>query len=534
MDLARYTALFLSDSRDHLQRCNALLLEWEREPASLKPVAELFRSFHSIKGSAATLGFDEVADLAHVAEHLLDELRTGSVDPSPAVVEALFHAVDVLGTGVEAAAKGEPVPPTEELIAAIGRLTPREVRPSGAERRIRARPAGDSAAVPSLPEEGWTSEFAVARPVRQVRVNLDRLDSLVNEVSELVVARNRLGTLADREIGSELQLVSARISGLVTGLQRGVLRARMAPVAEVFDRFPRMVRDLARDLGKSVRFEVQGGDIELDRSVLEELPEPLTHLIRNAIDHGLEPEGERTAAGKPPEGVLRIRAERAREEVLIVVADDGRGISRSAVQARAAELGLVDRDAPPPDDAHMLRLLAHSGFTLKREVTSVSGRGVGVDAVLTKVRSLGGRMELVTRDGAGTTMLLRIPVTRAIVRVLLVECGGERYGIPFGLLAEAIVADRTEEGISLRGEALPAIDFRSVIGQRPAAAGRRPVVILDLVGSRAALVFDALLGQEDVVLEDLLAPVGTPAWVSGATVLPDGLPALILDPTALF
>ncbi len=537
VDLARYTALFLSDSRDHLQRCNALLLEWERAPNSAGPVAELFRSFHSIKGSAATLGFDDVAYLAHVAEHLLEDLRNGLLKPSTEVVETLFRAVDLVGNGVEAVAAGGTAAPADDLVAAVGRLAASTAgRGAGLERRSQPRPKpGGPGAVPSLPEEGWTAEFAVARPVRQVRVNLDRLDSLVSEVGELVVARNRLETMAAaQEIGSELEQLSTRISGLVSGLQRDVLRARMAPVSEVFDRFPRMVRDLARDLGKSVRFEVQGGDIELDRSVLDDLPEPLTHLLRNAIDHGFEPPAVRAASGKHEEGVLRVRAERARDEVLIVVADDGRGIDRRAVRDRAVETGLLDPSAPPPDDAQLLRLLAQSGFTMKTEVTTVSGRGVGVDAVQGRVRAMGGRIELATREGHGTTFLLRLPVTRAIVRALLVGCGGERYVIPFGLLAEAAVADRPEEGITLRSEALPSVDLRAVIGMPPAYEVRRPVVVLDLGGRRGALIVDSLLGQQDVVVEDLVAPVGTPTWVSGATVLPDGLPALIIDPTALF
>jgi len=533
VDLARYTALFLSDSRDHLQRCNALLLEWERTPESAGPVAELFRSFHSIKGSSATLGFDDVAYLAHVVEHLLEDVRNGLVPPSSEVVETLLSAVDLVGLGVEAAARGERAPPGDQLIAAVGRLTARTSAP-GVERRAQPRPLPGGGAIPSLPEEGWTAEFAVARPVRQVRVNLDRLDSLVSEVGELVVARNRLETMAARDIGSELEQLSTRISGLVTGLQRDVLRARMAPVSEIFDRFPRMVRDLARDLGKSVRFEVQGGDIELDRSVLDDLPEPLTHLIRNAVDHGLEPPAERLAAGKEEEGLLRVRAERARDEVIIVVADDGRGIDRHAVRDRAVERKLLQPEAPPPDDAQLLRLLAHAGFTMKTEITTVSGRGVGMDAVLTRVRAMGGRTEVSTRERGGTTFLLRLPVTRAIVRALVVECGGERYVIPFGLLAEAAVAEKPEEGITLRNQALPSVDLRHVIGMAPAANGRRPVVILDLGGRRGALIVDALLGQQDVVIEDLIAPVGTPLWVSGGTVLPDGHPALILDPTALF
>jgi two-component system chemotaxis sensor kinase CheA len=365
-------------------------------------------------------------------------------------------------------------------------------------------------------------------------VDLERLDSLVNEVGELVVARNRLSAIADREIGSELEQVSGRISMLVAGLQNGVLRARMAPVDEVFDRFPRMVRDLGRDLGKEIRLELQGTDIEVDRSVLDALTEPLTHLLRNAADHGLELPAARMAAGKPSECVIRLRAERVRDEVTVTVSDDGAGIDRAQVRDRGIERGLLEPGAPVPDAAALLRLLAHPGFTTKTNVTSVSGRGVGIDAVLNRVRTLGGRLELKTVPGRGTTFLMHLPVTRAILRALLVGVGDERYAIPFGVLAEAAVHEQTESEVTLRGSPLPTADLRDVVGLAKAGKGRRPVVVVDAGGSRAALVVDSLLGQTDVVVEHLAAPVGLPAWVGGATILPDGAPALILDPGALF
>jgi hypothetical protein len=228
-------------------------------------------------------------------------------------------------------------------------------------------------------------------------------------------------------IGTELEQVSGRIAALVGGLQNGVFRARMAPVDEVFDRFPRMVRDLGRELGKEIRLEVQGAEIELDRSVLDALTEPLTHLLRNAADHGLETPAERVAVGKTREGTVRLRAERARDEVTVVVADDGRGIDRNGIRQRAEERGLLDPRAPVPDAAGLLRLLSHPGFTTKSEVTAVSGRGVGIDAVLARIRSLGGRMELKTQPGRGTTFLLHLPVTRPS-RALL---GGWANAMPF-------------------------------------------------------------------------------------------------------
>ncbi|HEV8358456.1 MAG TPA: chemotaxis protein CheA [Gemmatimonadales bacterium] len=528
MDLARYTALFLSDSRDHLQRCNELLLAWEQAPDGPAPVAELFRALHSIKGASATMGFESTVELAHAAEQVLAAIRDGALLPSREVLDGLFRAVDGLGDAVDAVARSEQPDPQRALVDRLRALapegSPRAGRVPAGERRLRPR-AGTPSDLPAAP---------AGRSSRQVRVDLDRLNRLVNDVGELVVARNRLAAIADRQIGSELEQVSSRISGLVAGLQSGVLHARMAPVAEVFDRFPRMARDLGRTLGKEIRLELQGADIELDRSVLDGLADPLTHLVRNAADHGLEPAVERLAASKPREGLIRLRAERARGGVTIVVADDGRGIDRAAVRERAVEQGLLAPEAPIPDAVGLLRLLATPGLSTRTEVTGVSGRGVGVDAVMTRIRALSGRMELKTAPGRGTVILLHLPVTRAIVRALLVAVAGERYAIPFGALAEASVHDSAKGEVTLRGEPLPTADLRHVVGLDGGGVGRRPIVVVETGGQRAALVVDALLGQQDVVVEPMAAPAGLPLWVGGATILPDGVPALILDPAALF
>jgi two-component system chemotaxis sensor kinase CheA len=534
VDLARYTALFLSDSRDHIQRCNELILAWERTPGAVAPVAELFRAFHSIKGSSAALSLEPVTAIAHAAEQLLSAVRQGSLVASVDVLNALFAAVDGLALAVEAVGRGELPEENQPLVELLTSLAPADAARTAEmaipERRLHPRPEGES----------------VARlPVRQVRVDLERLDALVHDVGELVVARNRLATIADRDIGSELEQVSGRISALVGGLQSAVFRARMAPVDEVFDRFPRMVRDLGRDLGKEIRLEVQGAEIELDRSVLDALSEPLTHLLRNAADHGLETPVERAAAGKQREGTVRLRAERLRDEVTVVVSDDGRGIDRSAVRERAVARGLLEATAPLPDAAGLLRLLAHSGLTTRTEISTVSGRGVGIDAVLSRIRSLGGRMEIKTQAGRGTTFLLHLPITRAIVRALMVGVGGERYAIPFGLLAEATAHEAPEGEVTLRGESLPTADLRRVVGfpsaregVGPAGAGgkrgKRPAIVIESGGRRTALIVDILLGQQDVVVQQLAQPAGLPPWVGGATILSDGAPALILDPAALF
>ncbi|MGQ0703022.1 MAG: chemotaxis protein CheA [Gemmatimonadales bacterium] len=524
MDLARYTALFLSDSRDHIQRCNELLLGWERAPGSPFPTTELFRSFHSLKGSSATLGHEAVAELAHAGEQLLAAIRDDVLVPSRELVDFLFQALDAVSEGVEAIGRGEEAPRAEALLPDLLARVPASTRDAPrVERRAVPRPD---------PPLGASQEARASG--RQVRVELERLDALLNQVNELVVARNRLAAIADREIGSELEQLSGRVSGLVSRLHGTVLRARLAPMQEVFAGFPRLVRDLGRELGKEVHLELLGAEIELDRSVLDSLADPLTHLIRNAVDHGIETPVERVEAGKPREGTVRVRAERTPEAIILTVADDGRGIDRAAVLRRAVELGLLLPEAPLPSAADLLRLLAQPGFTTSASVTRVSGRGVGLDAVLDRVRALGGRIELKTTPGRGATVLLRLPASRTLLGVLVVRTNGERYAIPFSAIAEAAMQDGDDREVTFRGEALPTADLGRMIGLGEPPAQRRPAIVVERGGRRTALVVDALLGRQDVVLEPFAMPAGLPPWIAGATILPDGAPALLLDPGGLF
>jgi two-component system chemotaxis sensor kinase CheA len=324
-------------------------------------------------------------------------------------------------------------------------------------------------------------------------------------------------------------------------LQAELLAARMTPVAELFDRFPRVVRDLARDLGRRVRLETDGSDIEVDRAVLEELGDPLVHLVRNAIDHGIEPPRDRVKAGKTAEGRLRLSASRERNSVAIRVADDGRGIDRSKILAKAKADGLVDAAAETLADDQLLRILSRSGFSTAAVVSGVSGRGVGVDVVMTRIRQLGGAVELVTEAGQGTAFVLRVPLTLAIVRSLLVQVGAERYVVPLNYVSETIEFSATpvtalgdREALVIREQPVPTVHLHRLLNIAGAAtAGRRPVLVVQVGERRSALVVDALLGQQEIVVEPFDAPRGMPGWFSGATILADGAPALILDAAAL-
>jgi two-component system chemotaxis sensor kinase CheA len=305
------------------------------------------------------------------------------------------------------------------------------------------------------------------------------------------------------------------------------------------------VRDLARDLGKRIRFDLEGEEIELDRSILDEIGDPLLHLIRNAADHGIEAPDVRARAGKPPEGRILLAATRERNSVTLRVSDDGRGIDRAAILAKArregADTALAAGEVEAVSDDHLLRMLARPGFSTAESVSGVSGRGVGVDVAMTRVRQLGGTIEIRSEMGKGTTFLIRVPLTLAIVRALLADAGGERYAVPLAYVAEtvefnprAVTALRSREALVVREQVIPTVHLRDLVASRGLAVpARRPTVILEVGERRTALVVDALLGQQDIVVAPFDAPRGMPPYVGGATILADGAPALVLDAAAL-
>ena len=399
------------------------------------------------------------------------------------------------------------------------------------------RAAGEVETVEVVEE---TAESAAeAGRARHIRVDLRRLDQLMNLIGELVIARGRLDALSRRFAEPDLADVAGDVGRLSASLQSEILQARMVPVWQVFDRFPRMVRDLARQMGKQVAFRVEGKDIELDRAILDEIADPLVHLLRNAVDHGIEPPAERQAAGKPALGQLVLAAERERSSVVVRVTDDGRGIDRARVLRRARELGLVaDEVEQLSDDDTLAHLIALAGFSTAEHVTDVSGRGVGIDAVVTTVRALGGALEVKSQDGRGTAFTIRLPTTLAIVRALLARVGTETYALPLTHVAEMVESRRGEvqllqgkEVLVLRGQMVPLVRLWERLGvphsgPRPA---RQPVIVLAMGERRSGVVVDALVGQEEIVVRPFDLPRGAVPVFSGATILGDGAPALILD-----
>ncbi|HEU4878148.1 MAG TPA: chemotaxis protein CheW, partial [Gemmatimonadaceae bacterium] len=318
-------------------------------------------------------------------------------------------------------------------------------------------------------------------------------------------------------------------------LQTEITTARMVPVGQAFERFERMVRDTAHSLGKKVVFEILGSDIEVDKSVLDEIGDPVMHLLRNSLDHGVETPAERRVAGKPAVAKLTLSATRERSSVVIRVSDDGRGVDINKVLERALAAGLLDADHGLLSDAEVLTLIARPGFSTTSRVTDISGRGVGLDVVATKVRSLGGSVELSTDAGAGTEIRLELPMTLAIIHALLAKSEGEVYALPITHVVETLVVDPAmigfEDGrevLSVRGQLIPAVRLRERLGHPPhGRAGH--AVVLDLPDGRMSLLVDEFVGQQEVVVKTFDAARGMPKLFNGATILTNGSPALILD-----
>lgn len=685
MDISQYKELFITEAQEHLEALNQSMVDLEKDPGNPDVLTEIFRSAHTLKGMSATMGFDQLTELAHEMENVLDGLRSEDIEATTDIVDLLFTCFDMLGSLVAAIAdesarppdtrplievlrqvyeggkatllpsgglpppkeepeaptsgvaaeqkpeeepgkvpaegerKGEPAaeeaPPAAEggekslrlritldkdcvlksvrvfmifkRLSKMGRvITSRpsvedledekfersfdvffgteepveEVRkalltiaeiheveaweeeaeemavePAGAEAE-EAAPWQEEAAPPPPPEPGG----APTAPIRtqSVRVNISRLDNLMNLIGELVINRTRLQEVASSYDIPELKDALANTARLTADLQDEVMKTRMVPVEHIFNRFPRMVRDLAKSRGKEVDFTIEGKDIELDRTILDEISDPLMHLLRNAVDHGIDSPEEREKLGKPRRGSIRLQARRDRNYVSIEVSDDGQGVDADKIFSLAVERGLMtaeERFSLAEED--ILRFLATPGFSSAEEIDGVSGRGVGLDVVKNKVESLGGMLLMTSRKGEGTTFAMKLPLTLAIIQALLVKVGDEIYAIPLGVVAETAVISSHEikyvsnqEVIFLRDETLPLLRLAEVL-EVPASNGQGtfPVVVVEVAVKSVAIAVDELLGQQEIVITSLDRFLKGIRGFGGATILGTGEVALILD-----
>ena len=411
----------------------------------------------------------------------------------------------------------------------------------GAALEQAVRAAGDIARVHASRDvvaatDASAADASALADTRTVRIPAQRLDDLLDLVGELVIARDRLVRTVRPNTDDAGRIALDDTSRLVLQLRDAILHCRLVPLSQVFDRFPRHVRDTAHALGKEVELVLEGRDLEVDRSLLDELGEPVLHLLRNAVDHGLEGAGERVAAGKDARGRIVVRAVRDGSMVAVTVADDGRGVNRARVAASAEKQGVADAAVLAHDDQGLLQLLARPGLSTATEVTAVSGRGVGVDAVLSRVHALGGRIELATAEGAGTAFTLRLPLSVAMLRALLVRVADETYAIPLALIHETVLADclrghgrALPADVDLAGTRVRLVSLRAHLGLPVPDDVSGHLVVLDGASGRVALLVDACLSQHEIVVKPLQRVRGAAAMFSGGTILPDGTPSLILD-----
>ncbi|MFB5281464.1 chemotaxis protein CheW [Peribacillus sp. Hz7] len=671
MDMNQYLEVFIEESKEHLQMCSEQLLELEKNPNDLSIVNDIFRAAHTLKGMSATMGYEDLANLTHKMENVLDAIRNEQITLQPETFDTLFLAVDDLEAMVYSIAeggegkrdvkdvveklllieKGEPLIPTaaSEVAAASAVLEPEIMNSeydefeltvlqqsqdqgfNSYELKISLREdcllkaarvfmvfevlekigevIKSNPPVEQLEEEQFDHSFSVTivtkesvedvqkkvmkvsevdrvqvhtidfehlrtpvpveeqepvvttvateqtkkeekkqAPVKSnssktIRVNIERLDILMNLFEELVIDRGRLDQISRDLDNQELHETVERMSRVTSDLQTIVLNMRMVPVETVFNRFPKMVRQLARDLNKQVDLQIVGAETELDRTVIDEIGDPLVHLLRNAMDHGIERPEVRLANGKPEEGKILLKAYHSGNHVFIEIEDDGAGINRERVLNKAIANGILSKEAAATlTDKQVYELILASGFSTAEKISDVSGRGVGLDVVKNTIESLGGNVTIDSKEGAGSVFLIQLPLTLSIISVMLVEIQKEKYAIPLSSIIETAIIKKedimnahNQQVIDFRGKVLPLLFLKDIF--EVPEFGKEDeflsVVIVRKGDKMAGLVVDSFIGQLEVVLKSLGDYLNTAFAISGATILGDGQVALIIDCNAL-
>ena len=537
LDLSRYQTLFLEESREHCAEMSAALLELEKDCDSAESIDLLFRAAHSIKGMAASLGHDAVAELAHAMEDRMQSVREAGRVSGEDGTALLFRALLALEEMLEAIRSDRSPDAASELISALagpaGQSSvahPQE--PSPVREQVAPRtdsPAGESLDAP--------------RPPGTVRVNTSTLDRFLASVGEIILNASQVRTAVSASVGaSGFSEDLDRMEQVVGELQRRALELRTTPLSRILDPLPRTARAMAERLGKRIEVEVSGAELELDRSILDRLGDPLVHLLRNAVDHGIEEPAVRVEKRKPEVGRIRIDARRERDAIRIRVSDDGAGVDIEKLRLRAVEARVVHRDlAPDLSPEHLMALIFHPGLSTSENVSEISGRGVGMDAVRVTVESLGGSVEVTSGVGAGTQVQLEVPLTAAVQRVLLLALGDEAVALPINRVervleipAEDIEVSGSDAFALIGEELLPILDLADALGL-PTAARREvmSVVVGDVRGERMGLAADGIEGQQQIYVKPVPELLAGCRALAGLTVLGDGRPVFLIDPGQL-
>ncbi|SIO56710.1 two-component system, chemotaxis family, sensor kinase CheA [Singulisphaera sp. GP187] len=541
---------FLDETYENLGQLDLDFVAIEANPHDRSNLLGIARTLHTLKGTCGFFGFAKLEALAHAGEDLLHRLRDSSLNPDAEFIGAMLDLVDairrILAHIEKTHEEGD-----DDNSALIARLTTRELDSCPREAASRGpdeSPLGLSRAVEAGPPQAASREFRAGEAASAtVRVGVGLLDRLMDMSGELVLARNQLMQYAATSDDPRLLGSLGRMSQIITELQGSVMKSRMQPIGTIWDRIPRVVRDLAQSCGKRVRIEFEGRETDLDRTVLEAIKDPLTHAVRNAVDHGIETPEERVAAGKRAEGCLRLRAAHESGRVQIELIDDGAGIDPERIRDRALKHGLLTREKVDRlGDRELLQLLFLPGFSTAERITSVSGRGVGMDVVRANVERIGGSVEIRSELGVGTTVVIVLPLTLAVIPSLIVSEGDDRYAIPQVVIRELVRIEEAGAGrgrgvetfhgspvFRLRGTLLPLVELGRALArpERRLALDRDVlnIAVLQANGANFGLVVDRFHDIEEIVVKPLDKHLKNVDVFSGATVLGDGKLAIILD-----
>jgi two-component system, chemotaxis family, sensor kinase CheA len=529
-------ALFAQEAAVRLDHLDQLLLQLEQTGDDETLVRSVFRELHTLKGSSAVAGLTEVSRLAHDLEEVVEDLRAGRRAVTPELIDTLLTGADRLGSLVshtlrDADASPEPHGPAVNGVT-TDLLTPVTEAAAPTDDIV---PARNGVPVPAVPAPDPLA--TVASPV--VMVPIERLDEMVRLIGESASAHLRVGRMLKDRFGLDPASNTEfnDLSRSLNVLQDRAMRTRMVPLSTITDKLQRAVRDLSRAQGKTIHWDVRGSETELDRGVLDQLSDSLLHLVRNAVDHGIETDERREAAGKPRQSSVRLHAMQLGSEVVIAVTDDGNGIDIERVRQQAVRQG-IETDGLSEED--LLQLIFHSGLSTTTFVTDVSGRGVGLDVVRTNVEAARGRVEVRSQPGVGTEFRIIVPVTLAVMRCLLVEAGGQRFALPFHRVVRSQAFDESSltraEGrpmVWVDGQPVPVSTLADVLGAGSADPSSGPIVVLADSSRRHGFQVDRLVGQRDVVLKGLSRLLPHLPAVAGASVEPDGCVLVVLDPPGL-
>ncbi len=575
---------FLTESNESLATLDQELVKLERNPNDPGLLSNIFRLVHTVKGTCGFLGLPRLERTAHAGENVLGKLRDGELEVTPVAVSLILESLDRIKflLGALEASGTEPEGSDEELTTRLNAFAEgRTVQPAAASASVASVPAAPAAApapaavasepepeaAVAAPEPTPIAEAAPAAPVavaasgvptgpteakesavaaQSIRVNVDLLENLMTMVSELVLTRNQLLQILRSQKDSEFGAPLQRLNHVTSELQEGVMKTRMQPIGSAWGKLPRLIRDLSLELGKKIELDMRGADTELDRQVLELIKDPLTHMVRNSADHGLEAPAARKAAGKPETGRIMLNAFHEGGHIIIEIADDGRGLALDKIKAKAIANGLcTEAEAAGLTDQQIAQFIFKAGLSTAAKVTNVSGRGVGMDVVKTNIEKIGGTIELKTAAGKGSTFVIKIPLTLAIVSALIVECAGERFAIPqiavLELVRAAQGAENTIERVKgapflrLRNRLLPLVNLKSLLhlGEDAVDANEAFIVVTQVGTNTFGIMVDRVFDTEEIVVKPVAPILRDIPIFSGNTILGDGSVIMILDPNGI-